>query len=143
MAKNNNSYFAQMRSQRGEDWLITISNENILSATKRIVRDMIRGSIQYEKDGAVFLDTRFMENFLIGIREQLKINMMNYTGCAYYYQYYPNTPDMGGHIFTLQCNIKIYQVILNKLEAVKMTRDIGYLIDIAGILCQEKNYFIY
>lgn len=144
MANNkNNNYFSQMKSQRGDDWLSTLSNENILGATKRIVRDMIRGSIQYEKDGAVFLDPRFMENFLIGIREQLKINKMNYTGCSFYYQYNPSVPDMGGHLTVLWCNVKIYEVILERLEYVKASRDISCLIDIPGILYQEKNYFIY
>ena len=142
MAKNNNNYFSQMRNQRGEDWITSLSNENILGATKRIVRDMIRGTIQYDKDGAIFTDPRFMENFLIGIREQLNINMLNYTACSFYYQQFPSTPNMGAHINVLYNNWKIYDTILKKLETVKYTGDISHLIDIPGLLYNEKNYFI-
>ena len=140
MAKNNNNYFSNMRNQRGEDWLVSVSNQDIINSTKRIVRDMIRGTIQYEKDGEAFLDSRFMENLLIGVRNELDINNMNYTGCSFFYQYYPSTPNMGGHIYALQCNLRIYGTILNKLEAVKATRDISHLIDIPGLLYNEKNY---
>ena len=68
---------------------------------------------------------------------------MNYAGCSLYYSMYPGTPDIGGHVYVLACNIKIYEVVLNKLEWVKATGDIGHLIDIPGLVFQEKNYFIY
>ena len=60
MAKN--SYIQMMIAQRGTEWLSMIRPEEIQNSTKRIVKDMVKGNIEYEKYGNVFLDLKFMEN---------------------------------------------------------------------------------
>ena len=83
MAKN--SYIQMMVAQRGTDWITTIRPEEIQNSTKRIVKDMAKGNIEYEKYGSIFLDPKFMENLLIGVSTELESNTFNYRGCQMLY----------------------------------------------------------
>ena len=46
MAKN--SYIQMMVAQRGPEWITTIRPEEIQNSTKRIVKDMANGYLEYE-----------------------------------------------------------------------------------------------
>ena len=50
MANNNQptSFIQQMINQRGQDWIVTMTPENIQKNAKRIVRDIARGFIDYD-----------------------------------------------------------------------------------------------
>lgn len=139
MARNNN-YITSMISSRGEQWLITLRPEDIQNSTKRIVKDMARGNIDYEKYGYAFLDNKFLENLFIGVSNELEINTLNYNACRFYYQYYPQTPNIGTHIYHLERVINAYTIIRNKLEMVRSTGNIGYLSDISGMLFNDRNH---
>ena len=75
MANNNQptSFIQQMINQRGQDWIVTMTPENIQKNAKRIVRDIARGFIDYDKCGYIFLDPKFTENLIIAIRNELEI----------------------------------------------------------------------
>lgn len=142
MAKNRGgiSYIQMMENQRGENWLVTLRPEDIQNSAKRIVKDMVRGNIDYEKHGWVFLDSKFMENLFIAVSNELEINTLNYNACSFYYSYYPDTPNLGTHILHLERYGYIYTVIRDKLYNVRMTNNIGYLTDISGMLFNERNH---
>ena len=75
---NNFNYITQQISKNGTDWIAALRPEDIQRQAKRIVRDMVRGSIKYEEVGMYFLDMKFLENLIIGIKNELDINIMNY-----------------------------------------------------------------
>lgn len=140
MAKN--CYIQMMANQRGEDWLIYIRPEEIQNSTKRIIKDMVRGNIEYEKYGAVFLDPKFMENLLIGVSNELESNAFNYNGCQILYSMYPSTPNLPQHVNHLARLVFIYTTIKSKLETVKLSGNVGFLTDIPGLLYADRNHLI-
>lgn len=139
MAKGN-SYIQMMINQQGEDWIVSTTPERIQQSCKRILKDMVKGTIDYEKHGKYFLDLKFMENLIIGVSNELEINTLNYNSCVFYYQYFPQTPNLGTHIYHLERLGCIYTTVLEKLNAVKMTGNIGYLTDISGLLFNDRNH---
>lgn len=133
MAKRD-CYIRQMVQTRGEDWVSLATPEQIQNQFKRIVKDMVMGNIDYSVYGKYFYDLKFMENLIIGITNELEINTLDYTTGSFYLQYFPETPNLGVHISHLGTLIYIYNTILEKLNFVKTTGDIGYLADISGLL---------
>ena len=138
MAKNN--YIQMMAAQRGPEWITSVRPEEIQNSTKRIVKDMVRGTIEYEKFGSVFLDPKFMENLLIGVSKELESNTFNYNGCQMLYASYPGTPNLAQHVNHLERLVYIYTVIKNKLDTVKYTGNVGFLTDIPGMLYNDRNH---
>ena len=134
------SYIAMMVQRQGDDWILMSSPDNIQQSGKRIVKDMVRGIIDYEAHGKYFLDPKFMDNLLISISNELEINTLNLVSCQYYYNAYPQVPNLGTHIYHLQRVDYIYRVIYDRLMYVKSTNNIGYLTDISGILFNDKNH---
>jgi hypothetical protein len=143
MAKNGKggvSYIQMIANQRGENWLVTLRPEDIQNSTRRIVKDMARGFIDYEKYGYAFQDSKFLENLFIGVSNELEINTLNYRSCQFYYQYYPQTPNMGPHIYHLERVIYAYTIVRERLNMVRQTGNIGYLTDISGMLFNDRNH---
>ena len=138
MAKNN--YIQMMVVQRGTDWITTIRPEEIQNSTKRIVKDMVKGNIEYEKYGSVFLDPKFMENLLIGVSTELESNTFNYNGCQMLYSAFPGTPNLAQHVNHLERLVYIYNTIKYKLETVKYSGNVGFLTDIPGMLYNDRNH---
>lgn len=141
MAKVNN-YFTTMISQRGEDWLLSVRPDEIQNATKRIIKDMAKGTIDYEKVGKTFLDPKFLENLLIGVSNELESNTFNYNGCNLLYQQNPGIPNLPQHIYHLSRLLFIYGTVYNRLLAVKQNWDIGYLADLSGLLYNDRNHIV-
>ena len=134
------SYIASMVQRQGEDWILMASPDNIQQSGKRILKDMVRGIVDYESHGKYFLDQKFMENLIISISNELEINTLNENACKFYYQYYPQTPNLGTHIYHLERLGYIYNTVLQKLHYVKTTGNIGYLTDISGLLFNDRNH---
>ena len=135
------SYIAMMIANRGEDWLVMSTPENIQNSFRRIVKDMVKGIIDYEAHGKYFLDPKFMENLIIAITNELEINTLNLTSCKFYYANYPTAfTNMGTHIAHLESLDYIYRTILDKLYYTRSTGNIGYLTDISGVLFNYKNH---
>ncbi len=139
MAKYN-CYIGNMVSQYGEDWTARVTPDAIQRSTKRIVKEIAKGSIDYEEFGQQFLDLKFIENLIIGITNELEINTLNLTACHFYYAYYPCTPNMSNHINHLERVNYIYNVILERLNYVKASENIGYMVDIPGLLYADRRH---
>lgn len=135
-----NSYIQMMVNQNGDQWILALRPEDIQHSTKRIVKDMVKGTINYEQYGKYFLDLKFLENLIIGVSNELEINTLNYNSCIFYYQAFPNTPNLGVHISHLEAVGYVYSIILEKLNAVKTTGNVGYLTDISGLLFNYRNH---
>lgn len=133
MAKRD-CYIKQMVQTRGEDWVNLTPPEQIQKQFRRIVKDMVLGNIDYATYGRYFYDLKFIENLIIGITNELEINTLDFNTGSFYLQYYPATPLLPTHLTHLQALIIIYQTVLDKLNYVKSTGDIGYLADISGLL---------
>lgn len=140
MAKQRTSYISQQVSQFGQDWIAMTTPERIQGAAKRIVKDMVNGNIDYENHGIYFLDLKFLENLIIALNNELEINTLNYVSCKFYYGYYPQTPNLGTHVYHLERLGMIYQCILEKLNLVKQTQNVGYLTDISGMLFNDRSH---
>lgn len=138
MAKNN-SYVQMMYNQNGEEWISALRPEDIQRSTKRIVKDMVRGSIDYQVFGKFFLDPKFLENLIIGVSNELEINTLNYNACKFYCGYYPQTPNILPHIYHLERSCYIYNTVLERLNLVKMYGNVGYLTDISALLYNDRN----
>lgn len=138
MARNN-SYIQMMVNQNGDEWILALRPEDIQRSTKRIVKDMVRGIVDYQEHGKFFLDPKFMENLIIGVSNELEINTLNYNACKFYYQYFPQTPNIQPHIYHLERTCYIYTIVLSRLNAVKMSGNVGYLTDISALLFNDRN----
>lgn len=136
------SYIQIQINQHGEDWINCIKPEDIQRSYKKIVKDMVKGIIDYEKHGKYFLDPKFLENLYIAVSSELEINRMNCVSCEFYYSTFPNTPNIGVHIHNLKHIIYVYEMICYKLDVVRNTGDIGVLTDTSGLLFQYRNYIV-
>ena len=134
-----NTYIQQQIDRYSDEWIVALRPEDIQRATKRIVKDMVRGLINYELHGKFFLDSKFLENLIIGVSNELESNSLNYNACNFYYQYYPNTPNIQPHIYRLGRLCYIYNTILERLNYVKMSGNVGYLTDISALLYNDRN----
>lgn len=133
------SYITQMEDKYGEYWVSNVKPEDIQKQTKRIVRDIVYGNIMYDEVGKYFLDYKFLENLIIGIRNELEINTLNYNACCFQFQYFNDIPNMGNHITRLSKVIFIYSTILERLEYVKSTGNIGFMVDLSATLYVHRN----
>ena len=138
MAKVRYSYIKQMEDQRGANWIVTLKPEDIQMASKRIVKDMVNGSISYDNMGYAFQDSKFLENLFIGVSNELEINTLYYNAVSVYSQMYPTYPNISQTIAHLGKLLNIYNVIYNRLDAVRGTGNIGYLVDISPLLYNDR-----
>lgn len=133
-------YIQQMFNQYGPEWINCLRPEDIQRNAKRVIKDMVKGTISYEQFGNSFLDMKFLENLIISINNELQINMLNYNSCIFYYQHFPETLNLNAHIGHLDRLNVIYNTVLERLNYVKMTGNIGYLADISGLLFNDRNH---
>lgn len=134
------NYITMNENRMGENWVNLVQPENIQRSTKRLVKEITKGQIDYEKSGKYFQDMKFLENLIIGITNELEINTLNYNACMFYYQYFPQTPNLGPHIGHIERVIYIYSSILERLNYVKSTGNIGYMVDIQGLLFNDRKH---
>ena len=140
MAKGSRTYIETMIKQFGSDWLVAVNPDNIQRSTKRIIKDMINNNIDYGKYGQYFLDSKFIENIIIACNNEYEEASLHYNALVFYQQYYPQIPNIGPLIHHDQCLIFIYSTVLNKLNAVRLTSNIGELYDVGATLFQYKNH---
>ncbi|MBR6289472.1 MAG: hypothetical protein IKR19_09055 [Acholeplasmatales bacterium] len=140
MANKYNCYIGNMVSQFGDDWAARVTPDAIQRSTKRIVKEIAKGSIDYEEYGQQFMEPKFIENLIIGITNELEINTMDLTACQFYYAHFPSVPNMGNHIQHLARVCYVYNVILERLNYVKITGNIGYMVDIPGLVFSDRKH---
>lgn len=134
-----NGYIDNMVKQYGDNWIVALKPEDIQKATKRIVKDMVRGNINYEKNGKYFYDPKFLENIIIAIDNELEICSLHYNALVFYQSYFPQIPFITMHINNDAAICLVYNTIYNKLLAFKQSGDLGVMVDIPGILYQYRN----
>jgi len=134
------SYFDNMIKNYGENWLVAMSPESIQKYSNRIVKDMVKGTIDYEKYGRYFLDGKFIDNLMVAINNDYEISSLHYNALLFYQQAYPNTPNLSIHINHDYALMIVYQTILAKLQQVKMDMNIGWLADTSAVLYQYRNH---
>ena len=139
MAKPN-SFFDNMVRNYGENWLVAMTPENIQKNAKRIVRDMVRGIVDFEKYGQCFLDGKFIDNLMVAVNNDYEISSLHYNALLFYQQTFPYTPNLSIHINHDFALMTVNQVVLAKLQQVKMDQNIGWLADISAVLYQYRNH---
>lgn len=136
-AKNN--YFKQNIDKFGDEFVSQIPPDQIQGQAKRIVKELIKGEIEFEKYGKYFLDLKFLENLILGITNELNENSVCYSAIVFYRTYCPNTPNITIIENKLYGLCTIYQTILSRLQAIKSTQNIGCLSDISALLYNYRN----
>lgn len=137
-AKNN--YFKQNIDKFGEQFVSLVTPEQIQGQVKRIIKELVKGEIEFEKYGKYFLDLKLIDNLIIGIRSELDDYSLYSAAVTFYRIHYPNTPNITIRENHLQVLCYIYQVILHKLELVRNTQNIGYLSDTSALLYNYRNH---
>ena len=140
MAKR--SYIDNMVRQYGDNWIVAIKSDTIQKSAKKIVRDMVLGNIDYEKHGQYFLDSKFMENLLIACNNEYEEAYLHYNALVFYFQCYPSIPNAGSLITHDHTLMFIYSTIINKLNNIRLTNNIGELYDVSAILFQYRNHLV-
>ncbi len=140
MAAAKNNYFKQNIDKYGSEFVSLVTPDQIQGQAKRIVKELVKGEIELEKYGQYFLDLKLLDNLMIGIRSELDDYCLYSVAVSFYKAYYPNTPNITIRENHLQVLCYIYQVILSKLEAVKMSQNIGYLSDTSALLYNYRNH---
>ena len=136
------SYIDSMIKSYWENWLVAMSPETIQRSAKRIVKDMVRGTIEYEKYGQYFLDGKFIDNLIVAINNEFELSSLHYNALLEYQQNHPYIPNLNIHINHDLALVTVYQNILSRLQAVKIDQNIGYLADIAAVLYQYRNHLV-
>ena len=140
MAKNNQqrNFITQQMQTFGDEWIVSIKPEEIQRQGKRIVKEMIQGKINYEQVGKFFLDSKFLNNLIVSVQNELEVNGLYLNAVSFYKQYYPMTPNISYHENHLVALCTIFNTIYQKLVLVRDTSDIGHLTDISGLLFNYK-----
>lgn len=139
-AGEKNNYFKQNITKYGETFISLVTPDQIQGQARRIVKELVRGEIEFEKYGQFFLDMKFLDNLIIGIRNEVDDYSLYYTAVNFFRQYYPNTPNITVRENHLAALCYIYNVVLTRLEAVKINMDIGCLADISALLYNYRSH---
>lgn len=138
MAADNN-YFKQNISKYGDQFISLVTPDQIQGQAKRIVKELVRGQIEFEKYGMYFLDLKFLDNLIIGITNELDDVSLYYQAVNFYRMYFPATPNITireNHLYAL---CYIYNTVLSRLQAVRSNQNVGYLADISALLYNYRN----
>lgn len=142
MAGKRTNYIEMMEQQRGvgKDWITTVTPEDIQRAGKRIVRDMVKGFIDYEKQGYVFLDSKFLDNLIIVCENEFETNSLYYKALDYYNHACGMQQSIGLHVNHFYSLVYIYSTVVNRLYQVKLNNNIAFLSDLSAILYSYRNH---
>lgn len=137
-----NNYFTTMISRTGrKDFIALLNPEKIQKAGReRIFREMARGQIDYTKYGEYYLDSKFIDNLIIAADNELRNNDI----CAKALEFYDiNFPGNQLVIFNkerYEALAFIHGAILQRLQYVKVSGNVGYLTDLKYVVSKIKNY---
>ena len=140
--KQENNFFSNMKKKYDgvPNFVWYLKPEQIQKSAKdRIFREMIRGQISYDDNGQYFQDSKFLENLIIAAQDELINNSTIRDALVYYDSSLPGNQN----VITLRARyenlVYIYNVLYNKLMNVKMSGNVGCLIDIQNILGAYRN----
>ena len=140
MGKNNNNYITSMEAKFGENWIFALTPENIQRSSKRVFKEMVTGKYDYEVVGKYFLDGKFLDNLIIACEYEIEVNTLLYNAVTFYIQYNPQIQNATIQQSHLQTLCYIYTVILQKLNAVKISGNIGAFVDLAAVLYSYRKH---
>lgn len=140
MAKTN--YIQNMVKTNGENWIVTVTPDDIQRNSKRIFKEIVKGFIDYQEVGHYFLDPKFLDNLIISCQNELEINTLYCNAVAFFQKYNPGYPNITVQLNHLQALCYIYSVLLNKLLTVKNSNNFSCLVDTCALLCNYKNHLI-
>lgn len=144
MARPNN-YFAYMidRYNGDRDFIPKLRPDQIQKSAKdRIFREMVMGNIDYTIYGEYFLDSKFLENLIIAAQDELTNKSTIATALYFYDVHYPGNQAVAINMDQHANLAHIYSTILNKLQTLKFTGDIGILIDTQILLRDFRQYIL-
>lgn len=139
MARTN--YFKRQEDNRGENWIQSMRPEDIQYSAKSLFKEMIKGNIDYQKYSMYFLDPKFMDNLIINAENEYSANSLIYNALVYYINICP-LPEVNVQITHHDALVKIYSAIYQRLKMVKETSNVGYLMDVSGVLYQYHKHLI-
>ena len=137
---NKNNFITNMKKQFGDNWIVSLSPEDIQRSGKRIFKEMVKGQFDYEQLGIYFLDGKFLDNLIVAASNELEINTLYYNALSFYMQSFPHTPNISPAIVHVQKLAYIYNVIYQNLSAVKQTGNIGYLHNVCALLYSYRSH---
>ena len=137
---NNNNYFSTSTSRYGtDDFIKLLRPEQIQrSAKERIFREMVKGQIDYGKYGKYFLDIKFLENLIIAAENELRNNTVCFNALKFYDVNFPGDQDVVYNMRETNIKMIAYYTILQRLQLLKYTSDIGVLTDIQYVLSLQE-----
>jgi len=135
------SYFGAMRKKFQDDNIVWyLKPEQIQKAAKdRIFREMVSGVINYSENGKYFQDSKFLENLILAAQNELTNNIIIRDALRMYTCMFPGYMDAGKLVARYENLSYIMNIILNKLNEVKFTGNIGVLTDIQRSIGHYKN----
>ena len=137
---NKNNFITNMKKQFGDNWIVSLSPEDIQRSAKRIFKEMVKGQFDYEQLGIYFLDGKFLDNLIVAASNELEINTLYYNALSFYMQSFPQTPNISPAIVHVQKLAYIYNVIHQNLSAVKHSGNIGYLHNVCALLYSYRAH---
>lgn len=137
--RQNNYFTSQIKRMGREDFIYFLKPDQIQKAGKeRIFREMIQGRIDYGIFGMYFQDAKFIGNLLIIAEKELKDNTVILQALTYYEKDYSN-PDVLYLRSKYTSLVYVYQILVNKLQDVKLSGNVGCLSNIQYTLGEYRN----
>lgn len=135
------SYFGAMRKKFQNDNIVWyLKPEDIQKAAKnRIFREMVSGVINYSENGKYFQDSKFLENLILAAQNELTNNIIIRDALRMYNYTFPGHMEAGKLGARYENLTIIMNTILNKLNEVKFTGNIGVLTDIQRTFGHYRN----
>lgn len=135
-----NYFISTERRYQTNNFVVYLKPEQIQrSAKERLFKEMLRGQIDYSIYGRYFLDPKFLENVLIAAQDELNNNAVILESLRFYDLNYPGISDVVKLIGRHTSLVQIFSVLCGKLESIRVTGDIGVLVDTAYILKPYRN----
>lgn len=139
--EQNNYFTSQIKRFQSEDFIMALKPEQIQrSAKERIFREMVRGQIDYTQFGKYFLDNKFLSNLIIAADNELTNNAVVSSALELYDLTYPGQIEVVRNRAKHTNLCTIYRVLLDRLNAVQLTGNVGCLTDIQYVLNGIKQY---
>ena len=138
-----NNYFSSMENRfKTDNFIVNVNPEQIQRAAKnRIFREMAGGNIDYTQYGKYFLDSKFLENLIVAATNELTNNSCVLAALREYDYNHPGDTVVIYNITSYNAKCNGYITILDALNGVKMTQNIGFLTDLRYKLSSARDIF--
>lgn len=143
--KKNNDYFSQAVQQYGENFLAYKSARDLEMDAIKIFRGLARGNINIDRYGCYFLDQQLMHACLQTAYSKLMLYKVSFDGVnllkdsIFASGQTPDTTVITILDYHKKCK-EAYEIIYNGLLNVSNTGDINYLLCMANVLADFRNY---